>query len=86
MHTVGSSHRVSSDATTQIFAKVSSFLHGDQKKRSSLHFLNLELKQRPVNTAIQPAVYASRNVVAEKGHTHRQGKILSGFRKPQKPL
>ena len=65
------------------------FLSGNQKKKgggSSLYFLNLELKQRPVNTAIQPAVYASWNVVAEKGHTHRQVRILSGFRKPQKPL
>ena len=44
------------------------------------------MKQRPIDTAIQPAVYASWNVVAEKGRTHRRGKILSGFRKPQKLL
>ena len=61
MHTVGSLRRVSSDATTQILRKSPIFLRGDQKKkkRSSLHFLTLELKQRPVNIAILPAVYAS---------------------------
>ena len=67
--TVGSSCRVSSDAATQIFAKVSNFPSWRPKKRSSLyfvHFLNFECKQRPVNTAIQPAMYASWNVVAEK--------------------
>jgi len=89
MRTVRSSCRVSSDAApwTQIFAKVSNFPSWwPKKKRSSLHFLDLELKQRPVNTAIQPTVHASWNVVAEKGRTHRRGKILSGFWKPQKPL
>ena len=59
MRTVGSSHRVSSDAKTEIFARSPIFVRGNQKKRSSLHFLNLELKQRPVNTAIQPTVYAT---------------------------
>jgi len=38
-----------------------------------------------VDTAIQPAVYAPWNVVAEKGRTYCRGKILSGFRKPQNP-
>jgi len=46
-------------------------------------FTNFESKQRPVSTTTQPAVYASWNVVAEKGRTHRQGKILSGFWKPR---
>jgi len=85
--TMRSSRRVSSDAATQIFAKVSNFPSWQpKKKRSSLHFLNFESKQRPVNTVIQSAVYASWNVLAEKGRTHRRGKILSSFWKPQKPL
>ena len=58
-HTVRSSRRVSSDTATQIFAKVSNFPSWQPKKRSSLHFLNFESKQRPVNTASQSAVYAS---------------------------
>ena len=85
-HTVGSSRRVFSDAATQIFAKISNFSSWRPKKGSSLHFLYFESKQRPLNTAIQLAVYASWNVVAEKGRTHRRGKILSCFWKPQKPL
>jgi len=40
MRTVGCSRRVSSDATTQIFAKVSNFPSWRPKKRSSPHFLN----------------------------------------------
>ena len=84
--TVRSSRRVSSDAATKIFAKVSNFPSWWPKKSSSVHFLNFESKQRPLNTAIHPAVYASWNVVAEKGHTLRRGKILSGFWKPQKPI
>ena len=59
MRTVGSSRRVSSDATTQIFAKVSNFPLWRPKKKG-LHCISLtELKQRSVDTAIQPAVYAS---------------------------
>ena len=44
------------------------------------------METKAANTAIQPAVYATWNLVAEKGRTHRQEKILSGFWKPQKPL
>jgi len=32
-----------------------------------------QLETKASNTAIQRAVYASWNLIAEKGHTHRQG-------------
>jgi len=60
-------------------------LCGDKKMQIKV-FLNFELKTKASNTAIQPAVYALWNLVTEKGCTHHQGKILSGFWKPQKPL
>ena len=66
----------------KFFRRSPIFLRCDQKKGSSLHFLSFESKQRPLNTTIQPAVYASWNIVAEKGRTHRWGKIVSGFWKP----
>ena len=55
--TVGSSRRISIDAATQIFAKVSNFPSWwpkQKRKRSSLHFLNFELKQKPVTPLFNP--------------------------------
>ena len=76
-----SPHRVSSDsdAATQIFDKVSNFPSWRPKKKG-LHYISLTLKAS--NT---PAVYASWNVVAEKGaHPSSRENVLSGFWKPQK--
>ena len=85
--TVGSSRRV----LTQIFVTQwccitnfcqFSFVATKKKiKKTSLHFLNFDSKQKPVaNTAIQPAVYASWNVVAKRGAPIVEGKswVVSG--------
>ena len=56
------------------------------KKNVSLYISSSLIRNKSHNTAIQPAVYALWNLVAEKGRTHCRRKILSGFWKPQKPL